>query len=190
MSAARHHQAIAVFVLAAIVAVSVGAGAWGNRAPSARAHLIDEIAEYHEIFSRETQHLVEVPADQIEELTTWLGERVGREINVPDLTVAGLRFAGGRMLVVSDHPVAALMYTRGEGLPIAFHISRISADDGPTRIQQRGAQRVASWISNGYAYLLVGEIDSPTAEKLAALVVAQIRIPGLATFERQPASRH
>jgi anti-sigma factor RsiW len=93
---------------------------------------------------------------------------------VPDLTVAGLRFAGGRMLVVSDHPVAALMYTRGEGLPIAFHVSRISADDGLTRIHQRGAQHVASWISDGYAYLLVGEIDSPTAEKLAALVVAQI----------------
>jgi anti-sigma factor RsiW len=63
---------------------------------------------------------------------------------VPDLTVAGLRFAGGRMLVVGDHPVAALMYTRGEGLPIAFHVSRIPVDDRPTCIPQRGFQRRAS----------------------------------------------
>jgi hypothetical protein len=29
------------------------------------------------------------------------------------------------MLVVNDHPVAALMYVRDEGLPIALHVSRI-----------------------------------------------------------------
>jgi hypothetical protein len=65
------------------------------------------------------------------------------------------------------------MYTRGEGRPIAFHVSRIPVDDRPTCIQQRGFQRVASWISGGYAYLLVGEIDGPTAEERAAQVAAQ-----------------
>jgi anti-sigma factor RsiW len=77
------------------------------------------------------------------------------------------------MLVISGHPVAALIYTREDGLPIAFHVARIPTTDGPTCIQQRGPQRVASWISGGYAYLLVGEIDAPIAEVLAALIVAQ-----------------
>jgi anti-sigma factor RsiW len=169
----RHDWPLAALVLAVIGAASVGGVAWGSRAPPARAHLIDEIVEYHEIFSREIQHLVEVGTDQMEELTAWLGERVGRDIKVPDLTAAGLRFAGGRMLVISDQPVAALMYTRGEGLPIAFHVTRIRADDKPTCIQQHGSQRVASWISGGYAYVLVGEIDGSTAEELATLLAAQ-----------------
>jgi anti-sigma factor RsiW len=76
------------------------------------------------------------------------------------------------MLVVSDHPVAALMYVRDEGLPVALHVSRVEGGDKGISIEQRGAQRVAFWITDGYAYLLVGEIDGPTAEGLAALVAA------------------
>src|SRR5712664_2443648 len=166
----RHDWAPAVFVLVAIVAAFLWAVAFGGRAPAAHAHLIDEVVEYHEIFSRETEHLVEVHADRMEELTTWLGERVGRDIKVPDLTVAGLRFAGGRMLIVSDHPVAVLMYTRDEGLPIAFHVARMHGGDKGISIEQRGAQRVAFWITNGYAYLVAGEMDGPTAEDLATLL--------------------
>jgi anti-sigma factor RsiW len=79
------------------------------------------------------------------------------------------------MLVVSDQPVAALMYTRGEGLPIAFHVTRMHGGDKGISIAQRGAQRVAFWITDGYAYLVVGEIDGTAAENLAALVNAQNR---------------
>jgi hypothetical protein len=78
------------------------------------------------------------------------------------------------LLVVSDHPVAALMYVRDEGLPIALHVSRIQGGDKGISIEQRGAKWVAFWITDGYAYLLVGEIDDPTAEGLTALVAAQI----------------
>src|SRR5260221_8655550 len=127
--------------LAAVIVGFGGGVSWSVKAPSERAELIEDVVEYHEFFSRETQHLVEVPADQMEELTAWLGERVGRDIKVPDLTVAGLRFAGGRMLVVNDHPVAALMYTRDEGLPIALHVSRIQGGDKGISFEQRGAQR-------------------------------------------------
>ena len=172
-AARRHGWAIATSLAAAIVGFGGGVS-WSVKAPSERAELIEDVVEYHEFFSRETQHLVEVPADQMEELTAWLGERGGRDIKVPDLTVAGLRFAGGRMLVVNDHPVAALMYTRDEGLPIALHVSRIQSGDKGISFEQRGAQRVASWITDGYAYLIVGEIDGPTAEELAALVAAQV----------------
>ena len=76
------------------------------------------------------------------------------------------------MLVVNDHPVAALMYTRDEGLPIAVCVSRIQSGDKGISFEQRGAQRVAFWITDGYAYLVVGQIDGPTAEDLAALVAA------------------
>jgi anti-sigma factor RsiW len=167
----RHGWAIATSLAAVIVGFGAGVS-WNGRTPSELAELIEDIVEYHEFFSHETQHLVEVPADQMEELTAWLGERVGRDIKVPNPTVAGLHFAGGRMLVVSDRPVAALMYTRDEGLPIALHVSRIQGGDKGISFEQRGAQRVAFWITDGYAYLVVGQIDGPTAEDLAALVAA------------------
>jgi anti-sigma factor RsiW len=165
------------WAIAASIAAAVmfgGGVMWGGRAPSERAGLLEEAAGYHEVYSRETAHLVEVPADQSEQLTAWLGERVGRDIKVPDLADAGLRFAGGRMLVVNDRPIAELMYTREEGLPIAVCVSRIDGKPWLMGVDQHDGLRIASWAKDGYAYLVVGELDEATVKDLAWRVKAQI----------------
>jgi anti-sigma factor RsiW len=156
-------------------AVVFGGGVmWGGKAPSERDGLLDEVAGYHQVYSRETTHLVEVPASQAEQLTAWLGERLDRALKVPDLADAGLHFVGGRMLVVNDRPVAELMYTRDEGLPIAICVSRIDGDPWLMNVEQHDALRIASWAKDGYAYLVVGELDDATVEDLAWRVKVQI----------------
>jgi anti-sigma factor RsiW len=160
--------------LAVLVAAFGGGVAWGSRAPSAHAELINEVASYHQFHSREKRHLVEVPADQIEEMMAWMGGHLGRAIDVPDLRAAGLHFAGGRMFVVNNRPVAELMYTRDRALPVGICLTRMDGDPAPLSIEQHGAERVASWITGGYAYVVVGDIDHPTAENLAARVAAQL----------------
>ena len=167
-SRAHYGWAIAASLAAA---VTFGGGVmWGGKAPSERADLLDEVAGYHEVYSRETTHLVEVPASQSEQLTAWLGERVGREIKVPDLADAGLRFAGGRMLVVNDRPVSELMYTRAEGLPIAICVTRIDGAPWAMGVERHDGLRIASWAKDGYAFIVVGEIDDATAKDLARRV--------------------
>jgi anti-sigma factor RsiW len=149
-------------------AVAFGGGFMlGREAPSERDGLLDEVAGYHEIYSRETTHLVEVPASEAEQLTAWLGERLNREIRVPDLAADGLHFAGGRMLVVNDRPVAELMYTRAEGLPIAICVTRIDGKPWAIGVEQHGAQRIASWAKEGYAYIVVGELDDAMVKDIA-----------------------
>jgi anti-sigma factor RsiW len=170
----RRYVWAAVASLAALVAAFGGGATWGSREPSAHAELIDEVAGYHKFHSREKRHLVEVPADQIEEMTAWMGGHLGRAIDVPDLRAAGLHFVGGRMFVVNNRPVAELMYTRDRGLPVGICLTRMDGDPAPLSIEQHGAERVASWITGGYAYVVVGDIDRPTAENLAARVAAQI----------------
>ena len=156
-------------------AVMFGGGVmWAGKAPSERADLLEEVAGYHEVYSHETTHLVEVPADQADQLTAWLGERLDREIKVPELADAGLRFAGGRMLVVNDRPVAELMYTRDEGLPIAICVSRIDGKPWSMDVEQHDALRVASWAKDGYAYLVVGELDEAAVKDIAKRVEGQI----------------
>jgi anti-sigma factor RsiW len=163
-------------IAASIAAVAMfGGGAmWGGRAPSERADLVEEIAGYHEVYSRETAHLVEVPASQAEQLTAWLGERLDHEIKVPDLADAGLHFAGGRMLVVNDRPVAELMYTRAHGLPVAVCVTQIEGKPWSMDVEQHGALRVATWAKDAYAYVVVGEIGDEQARDLAWRVKAQI----------------
>jgi anti-sigma factor RsiW len=168
----RHGWAIAASLVAAIVGFGGGV-TWGGRVPSERAELIAEVASDHQIYSRETKHLVEVPADQVEHLKAWLGQRLDHKLEVPDLATAGLRFAGGRMLVVNDRPVAELMYTRENGLPIGIYVTQMAGDTAPISIDQRGLARLASWIAGGYAYVVAGEIDAPTAEDIARRVAGQ-----------------
>jgi anti-sigma factor RsiW len=171
----RRHSWVIATSLAAIIVGFTGGVTWGGRTTSERAELIDEVASYHRLYSRETRHLVEVPADRVDDLTAWLGQRLNRKFEVPDLAAAGLAFAGGRMLVVNDRPVAELMYTRDHGLPIGICVTQMAADDSPISVEQRGRERLASWITSRYAYIVVGEIDDPTAQDIARRVATQIK---------------
>ena len=158
----------------AAAAMIFGGGVMTGKASSERADLLKEVTSYHRIYSRETEHLVEVPAEQAEHLTAWLGERLARSIAVPDLTAAGLRFAGGRMLVLNDHPAAELMYSRDGGPSIAICVSRIDGKPWPLDVEQQGALRVASWAKDAYAYVVVGEFGDAEARDLARRVAAEM----------------
>jgi len=164
---------MAVAFVAGIGAIT-GGSVWGRSEPSGR--LIDDIAEYHQIYSREHRHFLKVPAVQTEEIMAWLDDHVGHNIKAPDLAAAGLRFAGGQMLVINSGQVAELIYARDDGLPIALCVSRTPGDNTALNVEHMGLQRAASWVKSGIAYLVVGEIDRPMAETLAALIGAQIDI--------------
>jgi anti-sigma factor RsiW len=168
----NHGWAIAAS-LAAVVMFG-GSVMGGGRAPSERDGLLDEIAGHHEVYSHKTTHLVEVPSSQAEQSAVSLGERLDREIKVPDLADSGLHFVGASMFVVNDRPVAELMYTRAEGLPISICVTQIDGKPWSMDVEQHGAQRIASWAMDGYAYLVVGELNNATVRNLAWSVKVQI----------------
>jgi anti-sigma factor RsiW len=172
----RLRHALALAASLAIAIVGFGGGAmWAGGAQSAHGELLSEVAEYHEIYSRETRHLVEVPADQAEHLRAWLGQRLARNLDVPDLTAAGLRFAGGRMLVINDRPVAQLMYTRDKGLPIAICLTQLAGNALPISIERQGAMQLASWQDGDYGYVVVGEMDAAAARDIAERAKIQLK---------------
>ncbi|MGE0417145.1 MAG: anti-sigma factor [Acetobacteraceae bacterium] len=157
---------------AAVVALAIGLGTglnWRSWTADPRERLLDEVAEYHEVYQKETSHLVELPAAQAAELTAWLGKRVGRDILIPDLSFAGLSFAGGRMLVIDGRPAGDLMYTRPNGPPIALCITE--ADQygpmTPVRLDEREDLTLASWSHGGQDFVIVGQIDKAMARALA-----------------------
>jgi anti-sigma factor RsiW len=158
----------------AVVAAGLAGALWGGRAPSPRDELMAEAADYHHFHSRDTRHLVEVPADRGEEIAAWMRQHLQRDIEAPDLTAAGLRFAGSRIFVVNSHPVAELMYTRDRGLPIGVCVTRMDGAAAPVAVEQRGQEVVTSWIADGYAYVVVGELDASAARDIARRVAAQM----------------
>ena len=93
--------------ISAVVSLLVlgGIGGWtvrdligqlGSLPPEAVARTVtaDAIAA-HRTFAVEVRHPVEVDAGQEAHLVQWLSKRLGRQLVMPDLTVAGFRLLGG-----------------------------------------------------------------------------------------------
>jgi anti-sigma factor RsiW len=127
MTRARKSARLALPVAAAIAGFVIGGAhvpnmsAWIGDANATRAEAVmHEVAEYHTVFLREDEHLVEVPATRKDHIEAWLGDRVGFPLRVPDLSGRGLTFLGGRMLVVEGRPVAQIMYGTADGQRIAL----------------------------------------------------------------------
>ena len=171
----RYGAALAASVTMAIIAFGGGA-LWAGGAPTVHDELVNEVASYHQIYSRETRHLVEVPADQTEHLTAWLGKHLDRKLVVPDLTPLGLHVAGGRMVIINNHPVGQLMYTRDQGLPAGVCVTQLRGAPAALSIESRGALRLAVWEDGSYAYVVVGELDAGAARDIAARVEAELKI--------------
>ncbi|CAJ0895934.1 hypothetical protein R20233_03981 [Ralstonia sp. LMG 32965] len=79
----------------------------------------------HVVFSPESKHIVEVPADEEAHLVTWLSRRLDAQLHVPDLTSLGYRLIGGRQTVVADAPTAMLMYEGPGGTRISVQLRRM-----------------------------------------------------------------
>ena len=169
---------VSLAMAAAIAACVVGFGGglgWSRWTASELDHLLDEVAEYHVVYSRETTHLVEIPAERSDELKRWLGHRLERRLDIPDLVPAGLHFAGGRMLVVDGKPMADLLYTRDRGAPVALCIVQSNAPADDIHVERRHGQRIAVWHDGSYAYFIVGDLDPGMARGIAERVAEQIR---------------
>jgi anti-sigma factor RsiW len=93
---------------------------------------------------------------------------------VPDLSAAGLTYAGGRMLVIDQAPVADFLYARRNGPPIALCVARTGAAASPLAVDERHSLRIAHWSRDGNTYLLVGAMDAATARRIADLAAPQV----------------
>jgi len=165
-------QQIAGLAIAACAAGILGFGIGRETYPgqTPRDELLTEVAEYHDVFSRETQRLVELSAAQSDELREWIRHRIGRDIAIPDLDDMGLHFAGGRMYVVDGKPTAALYYTRSNGRPVGLCITEAVAhpDSQTVDLATRKELMLAAWVDHGYQYVVVGQIDQGTARDIAS----------------------
>jgi anti-sigma factor RsiW len=86
----RRVVAIAATLVVAVLSIAAGSYAGRSALPSEMDELLEEVSACHGVFARETDHLVEVPASRSSELSAWLGDRLGRKLNIPDLSSAGV----------------------------------------------------------------------------------------------------
>ncbi|MFO1028872.1 MAG: anti-sigma factor [Acetobacteraceae bacterium] len=165
--------AIAASIAAGVIGYGTGA-TWPGLVGSEQSQMLAEVAEYHEVYSKETVHLVEVGADQVDHLKAWLGKRIKGPLPIPDFKQAGLTFAGARMAVLEGAPVAQLMYTRADGPPIAFCVFHHPGKPTGMVVERHGEMHVAMWDDGVHGYIVVGEADAAVIRSLASMAQRQI----------------
>jgi anti-sigma factor RsiW len=73
-------------------------------------------------------------------------------------------------MVIDGHPVAALMYTRDIGLPVAFCFARLGQEARELKVELRNGLQLASWSDSEFGYVVVGEMEPASAKQIARSV--------------------
>lgn len=136
----------------------------------------------HVTYVAENRHAVEVPAREEEHLITWLSNRLGRKLVVPDLAPHGFRLMGGRLLPGENAPAAQFMYVDAEGTRLTLYV-RAEPGEGPVGFEllERAGVSGFRWLDHGFGYAVLAEAGR---ERLLAVAEAVSRQLPLATPPR------
>jgi anti-sigma factor RsiW len=166
---------------AAILLVLLGgAGGWLLRggAPAAPIQLAADAVQAHLTFVSEVRHPVEVPAGQEAHLVTWLSNRLGRPLHVPDLSAFGFHLIGGRLLPSESVPAAQFMFEDDRGARLTLYLRQETANDTGFELVQRDGVAGFRWFEGGFGYVVLAAIDRDRMLQVAEAVYRQL--PGAA----------
>jgi len=137
---------------------------------------LDDVAEYHRIYSRQARHLVEVPASESGHIVDWLSASTGVPFALPDLSAQKLTFEGARLLVAGGKPTAQLLYRDAENEIFAICFLQSEPVEGTTPLAEsmRNDIGLVTWQKGKASYVVVGPSADPDLERIAEVVSANI----------------
>jgi anti-sigma factor RsiW len=167
---------------AAALVVGIGGG-WQLRGASVPpqngvAALAREAADNYRVYAYDTARPVEMGAADQAQLVSWVSSRLQRPVTAPDLTGAGFRLLGGRLVTTPHGPAAMFLYDGADGQRLAVMI-RPMAIEKQTRMSEHadGGLGGVAWADDGLGYSLVGAASARELHPLADEVRRAVRAP-------------
>jgi len=170
---------------AAVVLLFLGlGGGWLLRTatwqePPASDRLIDGAVTAHALYVKESRHAVEVGADDKAHLVTWLSNRLGRQIDAPDLATQGFSLVGGRLLPplaeTGTGPAAQLMYQNATSDRLTVYITAATKPVGrPFETYAEAGLEAYYWADAQITCTVVGDLPKTEMQTLAKGVYEQL----------------
>lgn len=132
---------------------------------------VTSVANVHDVYSKETTRLAEVPASEAGQLKTWLAASTGVSFNIPDLGTDGLDFQGGRLVAVDGNPTGALYYKDAKGEVIALYFAKGTAAAGQTA---QGANQYLAGSKGDTAWIVAGPNSDAQLKDIASKASAAL----------------
>lgn len=164
---------------AAVALLAIGAGGgWMARdrlvptplaaaAPGFAERAIDAFV----IYTAEVRHPVEVPASEEEHLVRWLSRKLGKPINLPDLSSVGFHLVGGRLLPDDGKPAAQFMYEDASKRRVTLYMRVVpEAKDTGFSVTQDRDVTAFHWIDGPFGYCLTATLPREQVLQLAQMV--------------------
>ena len=174
------YGAIAATMAAFIVGGGVGWLARGaSAAPSSIQSFTAHALEAHRLYVVEVRHPVEVPGSERAHLQQWLTKRCGWLVRAPELTGAGLKLVGGRLLPGSGGPASFMMYESASGERFTIYTVKSDAKATQMRYAAHGKESSLFWADDGVAFAVVSSgIDRGRLTQIAQSVYDQMEKTG------------
>ncbi|MGE6741601.1 anti-sigma factor family protein [Allorhizobium pseudoryzae] len=132
---------------------------------------LDDVTSHYRLFSRQSRHLVELPANESAHIVEWLMATTGVSFRIPDLTEDGLEFIGARLYSAGGRPVGQLVYRNSESEVIAISFAKSMApSDTEMREVIRDDIGLVTWQGLQASYVLTGPSSDAFLDTLAAKV--------------------
>jgi anti-sigma factor RsiW len=159
-----------VTAAAALVAAGwgghMGYAAWrDSQVPS----LVEDAAQAHQVFAYD--HTRPVETHNAAALSAWFSEHLGEPVVIPDLSAAGLRFIGGRLLATDNGALGLVIYEDGVGRRLSLYI----AEDNGSDIDEMEIVRLEEvdagyWRDGGVTYAVVAESSVEQVLQVASVI--------------------
>ncbi|PDT05977.1 Fis family transcriptional regulator [Rhizobium chutanense] len=145
-------------------------------APANTNDWLGDVTAYQRLLIRQPRHLVEVPASQAEEISSWLTTAIGVPFRVPDLSAESWTFQGARVILGDSRPVGQLVYSNADGdvISICFRKDALppEADDFKETIKDEIG--LVTWHNAGTSYVLAGPSAEAALGQLAMKIATAI----------------
>lgn len=167
-------------IAAAVALLAIGGmGGWlGTRlmmSSGQGAVLSTEAFRAYSTYSAEAAHPVEVVASDRAQLASWLSDRLGRRIAVPDLSSRGFHLMGGRILPAAEGNAALAMYRNDAGQRLIFYVVREPGRTESTfRFVRHDAMQGYWWYDDGLGCALIGTVPRDTLHAVAIDAYEQV----------------
>jgi anti-sigma factor RsiW len=155
--------ASAVFLIAITAAI---ANRFSQTAP--QDLVLRDVVQSH-VRSLMVNHLADVISSNQHTVKPWFNGKLDFAPPVNDLAAKGFPLAGGRVDVIEDRPVAALIYRAHAHYINLFIWPSAEAPDGETTASRRG-YNVIHWNQSGMAYWAVSDLNLAELKQFANLL--------------------
>lgn len=164
----RLAAAFAAGVACCAVALTLLSNGWRFTSTAARVSpWIQAVADYQQLYSRETVANVTVDQRLAERVISELRVADGMSVRVPDLRNDGLTFKRVQRLSFHRQPVVQMVYLPEHGDPIAFCVTWDARADEAPHAQQIDDLSTVAWRRGNLAYVLLGKVPAQELLDLA-----------------------